>query len=1532
MRPRQHKPAKSASGSFDVATAFNQAMAFHRAGRLAEAEAVYRQIIAARPDHFDSLHLLGVIAHQKGDHAEAVRQIDAALALNPKSAAAHSNRGSALKALKRFADALASYDAALTVKSDHPEVLFNRGTVLQELERYAEALTSFDHALTLKPDYPDALINRGSVLQQLDRVDEALASYDRALALNPNYAQAHNNRGTALKRLDRTAEALAAYDKAIALKPNHAEAHVNRGQVLRDMRRFEEALASFDRAIALRPDHAEAFYSRGSALRELNRFDDAVTSFDRAITLKPGQKYLEGARLYAKMHVCDWRDFDNTCSRLIAAVRNGETATAPFTLLATPSTPIDQRKCAEIYVADKFPSLPAPLWRGERYAHDRIRVAYLSADYHDHATAYLMAGLFEAHDRSRFETIAISFGPPSDGDMRRRLRQSFDRFIDVPAHGEQAIADLVRELEVDIAVDLKGFTQDSRLGILARRPAPIQVSYLGFPGTMGASFIDYILVDSFVAPPDRHDAFAEKVVCLPDSYYPTSYPANEMLRGGPRPVPSRTAAGLPERGFVFCSFNNSYKITPDIFDIWMRLLQQIEGSVLWLLQANSAAPSNLQREALQRGVAADRLIFAPRASFDDHLARQRLADLFLDTRYYNAHTTASDALWAGLPVVTCPGVPFASRVAGSLLTAAGLPELITASLAEYETLALQLARDPTRLAAIKSKLARHRDAAPAFNTARLIRHIEAAYVKMWERYQRGETPEGITVQPIEADAAPPPRKRPQSIADLAAPPDQAAAHLRRGALLHQQGRLDDALASYDLALSIRPDYPEVLNNSGALLQDLKRHDRALASYDRAVALKPDYADAHYNRSILLRELGRADDALASCDAALALRPDNADALNHRGMTLQDLGRSDEALASYDRAVALRPDFPEAHYNRGITLGRLGRHDDALAGYDSALALKPDYAEAHNNRGTTLRFLNRLDEALASYDRAIALDPGYAEAFFNRGNTLPALSRLSESLASYDQAVACRPDYAEAYLNRGDALAALSRYPESLASYDRAIALRPDYTLAYFNRGITLESMSRFEEAVASYDRAVALDPDHKYLLGTRLHAKMHLCDWRNFDADCAQLLTAVASGKAVSTPFPLLAIPSTPSDQRICAETLIADFYPPAAAAVWSGERYAHERIRVAYLSADFYDHATAVLMARLFECHDRSRFETFAISFGRDDGSAMLARLKQAFDRFIDVRGESDDAVAKLMRSLEIDIAVDLKGFTHGARTRIFAARAAPIQVSYLGYPGTMGASYIDYLIADHVLVPPERRDGYSERIVCLPDSYQVNDRDRKISEVTPSRRQAGLPEHGFVFCSFNNSYKITPDIFDVWMRLLREIDGSVLWLMQSNSGAPVNLRREADARGVSGDRLIFAPRAKLEDHLARHRLADLFLDTHYCNAHTTTSDALWAGLPVLTCAWQTFAGRVAGSLLHAVGLPELVTRSLADYEALALKLARDPELLAGLRQKLACNRKTHPLFDAERLTRHIEASYVTMWERHQRGEAPADFSVMPR
>ena len=441
---------------------------------------------------------------------------------------------------------------------------------------------------------------------------------------------------------------------------------------------------------------------------------------------------------------------------------------------------------------------------------------------------------------------------------------------------------------------------------------------------------------------------------------------------------------------------------------------------------------------------------------------------------------------------------------------------------------------------------------------------------------------------------------------------------------------------------------------------------------------------------------------------------------------------------------------------------------------------------------------------------------------------------------------------------------------------------------------------------------------------------MRICDWGDLGRDWSRLRAGVQAGKRCATPFALLPTNASSAEQLLSARIWTADKNPPATNPVWRGERYHHERIRIAYLSADFHDHPMAILMAGLFEQHDRSRFETIALSFGADPQNEMRSRLKGAFERFIDVRQVSDREIAELMRELEVDIAVDLMGFTAGSRTGIFAFRPAPIQVNYLGYAGTLGADYIDYILADRMVVPEAQQVHYAEKLVYLPDTFQVNDSGRRIADRSPTRAQAGLPGQGVIFCSFNNNFKITPDVFDVWMRLLGEVKGSVLWLQQSNEAAAGHLKHEAARRGVAPDRLIFAPRTTLlEDHLARYRLADLFLDTLPYNAHTTASDALWAGLPVLTCMGATFAGRVAASLLNAVGLPELITHSLQDYEGLALKLATDSGLLAEMRAKLQINISACSLFDTNRFRKRLEAAYQTMWEKWQTGDNPASFAV---
>jgi predicted O-linked N-acetylglucosamine transferase (SPINDLY family) len=447
--------------------------------------------------------------------------------------------------------------------------------------------------------------------------------------------------------------------------------------------------------------------------------------------------------------------------------------------------------------------------------------------------------------------------------------------------------------------------------------------------------------------------------------------------------------------------------------------------------------------------------------------------------------------------------------------------------------------------------------------------------------------------------------------------------------------------------------------------------------------------------------------------------------------------------------------------------------------------------------------------------------------------------------------------------------------------------------------------------------------------GARLASKMAICDWNNFDTDRVRLIDSIRAGRANVAPFVLLAVDSLPQDQLQCAKVWAKQVFPNGCEPQWRGEVYKHERIRVGYVSADFHRHATAYLMAGLFECHDRRKFEVTAFSFGADDGSEMRHRLEHAFEHFIDVRSMGDEELARKMRSLEIEILVDLKGITQDARTGIFVRRPAPIQVNYLGYPGTMASKHFDYIIGDGRIIGEGDREHYSEKVVTLPFSYQANDDKRVISDNAVSRSESGLPDQSFVYCCFNQAYKITSSIFDCWMSILREVDGSVLWLFEGHPAAKRNLCTEAEKRGIDSGRLIFAGGVPPAEHLARHRLADLFLDTLPYNAHTTSSDALWTGLPVVTLTGETFASRVGASLLTAIGLPELITSTHEEYTALAVALGKDRERLAEIKERLALNRLTMPLFNTALFTKHLEAAYQVMSDRYRAVLPPDHFAI---
>jgi len=754
----------------------------------------------------------------------------------------------------------------------------------------------------------------------------------------------------------------------------------------------------------------------------------------------------------------------------------------------------------------------------------------------------------------------------------------------------------------------------------------------------------------------------------------------------------------------------------------------------------------------------------------------------------------------------------------------------------------------------------------------------------------------------------------------------------RALALHQAGRLAEAEPLYGQIVEAAPDHADSRHLLGVLHLQRGDYARAIRHLDAAVAIDPSNPFAHSNRAVALAELTRFDEALASCERALALKPDHAEALNNRGNALKGLGRFDEALASYDRAIARKPDYADAFTNRGVVLMELKRLDEALASAERAIALKPDHAEAFNNRGNVRKERGQLDEALADYDKAIALNANFARAFVNRAAALAKLRRFDEALAGCERAIALKPDLAEAFNNRGNTLTACGRFDQALASYHRAIALKPDYADAFFNRGNALAERNRFAEAAASYAKAMSLMLDHKGAFGGLADCASKLCDWTRRDEFAGAIRRRVIEGHSIIPPLVLARYSDDAALQLACARQYARANIAMPPQPLWRGAIWRNDRIRLAYLSADFGQHPVAQLMAELIERHDRSHFEVIGVSLGADDRSALRARLVGAFDRFHDAGAMSDRAVAKLLHDRQTDIVVDLTGYTKGCRPEILAHRPSPVAVNYLGYPGTMGADFVDYIIADAIALPFDRQAFFTEKIVHLPNCFQANPQHRADAAATPTRREAGLPDAGFVFCCFNNHAKIAPPVFDAWMRLLGAAAGSVLWLSEADETTAANLRHAAAARGIEPARLVFAPRTRrFEDHLARHHLAGLFLDTLPYNAHTTASDALRAGLPVLTCRGNAMAGRVAASLLDAVGLPELVTTSLADYETLGLRLATDAPLLAGLKAKLELNIATCPLFDADRFRRHIEAAYATMWEIWQRGERPRGFAVAP-
>ena len=752
---------------------------------------------------------------------------------------------------------------------------------------------------------------------------------------------------------------------------------------------------------------------------------------------------------------------------------------------------------------------------------------------------------------------------------------------------------------------------------------------------------------------------------------------------------------------------------------------------------------------------------------------------------------------------------------------------------------------------------------------------------------------------------------------VALKPDYIEAYYSLGDSFYEVGKLEDTIKCYKRVIEYRPNFTGMHNNLGNIFRELERYDEAVLSYEKAISIDTGFVEGYYNLGITLQELKQLDNASVNYKKAIEIKPNYPEAFNNLGTLYKELKDFDSSIQSYQNAIDIKPDYAEAFNNLGILYKELGQLDKAVQNHKIAININSKYDEAHNNLGILFMELGQLESAIESYKSAIKANKNFIEAINNLGLVLMNLGQIEEAIKYYQKALKINPSFALTYNNLGVAYKNLHIHDAASKCFQKSIALEPNYSDALCNYGHLLTEMDNLQDALANYEHAFAIKPDADYLLGTIIHTKMHLCIWNEYSNNLNELQAQINVGQKRIDAFSFMALIDDPEIQGKVSKIYFKDRNPRSNLLPQIKNHPKHNKIKIGYFSADFREHPVSYLTAELYETHDRNQFEVHAFSYGPDTKDEMNLRIKAGVDHFHDVREMSHKEIATLSRSLEIDIAVDLSGATHSSKTEVFAMLAAPIQTSYIGWLGTMGADYYDYLIAAEGMIPKKNQKYFSEKIVYLP-TYQVNDSKESLPKAIFSRKDLGLPEDSFVFCCFNNTFKITPEAFDSWARILNGVEQSVMMIYVSNKHAQKNLIKEIKLRNIDPKRLIFGERLSRAEYLDRYRSADLFLDTFPYNAGTTASDALRMGLPLLTINGNSFNSREAANIVHAVNLPEMITSSQEEYESLAIELANNPKKFRIIKEKLADNLPSAPLFDTPRFTKNLESAYKIMFKRY--------------
>ncbi len=1476
------------------------------------------------------------------------------------------------------------------------QALFGRAVAFHQSGNLHEAKTLYEQILSQTPDHPDALHYLGLFHFQTGAMKTAVTLMEQAIQINGANPVFWGNLGVVRRSMGDLLQSRADLEKALSLDSRFVDAWNNLAATLKDMGDPKKAAECCRKALELQPDAAAVYNNLGAALQDLGDFDGAVEAFEKALALNSNCADAFRSIVFQYKKTCSWRKFDEMLKRMGDFAAHDELGAArpvydPFVALSATDDPKVNFKVAQNwsrYIQRTVPKeRPVFSFKHNRFK-DKITIGYLSGDFRDHPVAQLVCGLFERHDRKRFRVHGYAISRDDGSVLRRRIEAGCDRFVNLFGIEDVEAAELIYNDRVDILVDLNGFTRGGRPSILALKPAPIQVNWLGFPGTMGAGFMDYIITDRIVTPPENISFVSENIVYMPHTYMVTD---DQQSVGE---TPGRIEFGLPETSVVFASFNAPYKFDPFMFRIWMNILSRTPESVLWLANMSEQTIKNLKHEAELKGIDQGRLIFSKRVpARSGHLARIRLADLVLDTQIYNGHASTLDALWAGVPVLTLPGCHFASRVASSLLTALDMPELVMRDMEQYEQTAVRLGMDSQERSALREKLEHRRRRSPLFNTARFVKSLETAFSEMGRRYNSSAIGGRIELKEQPAKQNVITEKLTGALNVHQAGDFESAARMYRdvlsvdsqnadalhlhGVLEYQQGRYDSAISmirkaisvnpgaapfycnlglalkysgkleeavnSFKKSLALDPKKPDTHNNLGTALKESGRSEEALESFKRAIQLKPTYFEAWMNAGNLAKSLERFDEAGDYYENALKLNPGHERikkslvvSLNNVGVAHQKNKHYDEAVAAFNRILEINPETAEAYGNLGNVYKDLGQTEKTLAFYRRALELKPELILIYDNMGTVHRLRGRPDLAEQCHREVLARDPENVSGLNNLGIALQDQGGYEDAVACFRKALAIDPENAFAYNNIGNMYYITGRRDLAKTNLKKAVELKPDYLEALNNLGIVHQFSGEIDKAIACYRKVIEQDESSEDAFRNLVHQLQYACAWDEVahlspELDRRTDASIAIGKKCAESPFENISRHDDPlrnmAVAKSWAENMIAD---AAVRFEFAGRKNREKRITIGYLSVDFRNHAVAHLILGMIRRHDRNRFRIVCASYGKNDNSPYRKRFETDADKFIDIERMSLQKGAEALYKEEVDILVDLTGHTGNNRMGICALKPAPVQVSWLGFPGTSGAAYMDYIITDHIVTPESNAPHYSEKFVLMPHCYLITDDEQPVSEKTFTRRELDLPENAMVYCSFNGAYKIEAVMFDIWMNILLQTPGSVLWLASPSGIAKRNLQREAVKRGVSADRLIFSRKMKSKaDHLARIKAADLILDTRLYNGHASTIDALWAGTPVLTLQGNHFASRVASSILLAAALPELITHDLTEYQTLAVEFGRNPGKLEQIRDTLRNHRKNVPLFDTNGFVRSLESACETMWENYINDVPPEQIRV---